>query len=324
MRFLLTTVFAAIVGAGFIQGAEAQIPTFPSKVIRVVIPYVPGGAVDTIVRFIGPKMQETWGHPVISENRPGAGSNLGTEAVVRAAPDGHTLLATSSVIAVNTALYQKLSYDPVKDLAPVGLVVEAPNVLAVHPSLPARNVQELINLAKSKPGQIAYGSSGIGSPTHLGMELLKSTVNIDMLHVPYKGGGQSLPALMGGESQVAFITINAALPQGRAGKVRMIAVSSIKRVELAPDLPTIAESGVSGFDVTPWYALFVPAGTPADVVARLNGEMNRILRLQDVRERFLSTGMIPLGGSPDTLTETLKAEIAKSVKVIKLAGIPKE
>jgi tripartite-type tricarboxylate transporter receptor subunit TctC len=312
---------AVLAGSG---GAAAQSPSYPAKPIRIVIPYVAGGAVDVIARAIGSRMHEAWGQPVLIDNRPGGGSNVGTEVVARSTADGHTLLATSSVIGVNASLYRKLPFDPVNDLAPVGLVVQIPNVLAVHPSLPARTMQELLKLARSRPGQIVYASSGTGSPTHLGMELLKSMARIDMLHVPYKGGGQSLPALIGGEAHAAFITLNAILPQGRAGRVRMLAVSSARRVELAPDLPTIAETGLAGFDVTPWYALFAPAATPRPVVAQLNGEINRILQLAEVRSRFDALGMVPLGGTPEALAEMLRVEIARWVKVIRDNGLVQE
>jgi tripartite-type tricarboxylate transporter receptor subunit TctC len=305
------------------SAAFAQAP-YPSKLVRVVIPYVAGGAVDVFMRAMGPRLQEAWGQNILNDNRPGAGSNVGTEIVARAAPDGYTLLATSSVIGINASLYRKLPFDPVNDLVPVGLVVQIPNVLAVHPSLPARSVPELVKLAKSKPGQIVYASSGTGSPTHLGMELLKSMAGVDLLHVPYKGGGQSLPALIGGEAHVAFITLNAVLPQGRAGRVRMLAVSSLKRVDLAPELPTIAEGGLAGFDVTPWYGLFAPAGTPRQIVMQWNTEINRILQIPEVRERFAAAGMAGIGGPPEALGEALKAEIGRWAKVIRQAGIAQE
>jgi len=296
--------------------AAAQPARFPAKTVRIVSPYPPGGAVDAATRPVAQKLNEAWGQPVIIDNRPGAGATIGTEMVVRAAPDGYTLLSTSAVIATNVSLL-RLPFDPVRDLAPVSLLVQTPYVIAVHPSLPVRSVRDFVALARAKPGEILYASSGAGTSTHLAMEMLKSLAKIDVMHVPYKGGTQAITASIGGEVQAIFNTITALLPQARSGKLRALAVSNAKRVVLAPDLPTVAESGVPGFEMTGWYAMFAPSGTPRAVVSRINADINPILQQPDVRERFLATGNVPLGGTPDALRDYLKLEIARWSKVIK-------
>ncbi len=303
--------------------AAAQTPRYPAKSIRIVNPYPPGGAVDMATRPVAQKLNEAWGQPVIVDNRPGAGTLIGTEIVVRAAPDGYTLLATSAVIATNVSLL-RLPFDPVTDLAPVSLLVQTPYVLAVHPSLPAKSVRELVALAKAKPGEILYASSGTGTSTHLAMEMLKTLAKIDVMHVPYKGGTPAVTAAISGEVQAIFNTITALLPQARAGKLRALAVSNARRVVLAPDLPTVAESGVAGFEMIGWYAMFAPAATPRTVINQINAEINRILQQPEVRERFLATGNVPLGGTPDALGDYLKIEIARWAKVIKEGRVTAE
>ena len=319
---LRATLVAAVAGVavGFPAAAVAQAMRYPTKSIRLVNPYAPGGVVDIVGRVIAQKLNESWGQPVIVDNRPGAGTAIGTEIVVRAAPDGYTLLATSSVIATNVTL-MRLPFDPVADLAPVALAAQAPYLLAVHPSVPAKSVQELISLAKAKPGQIIYGSSGAGTTTHLAMELFKTAAKIDMLHVPYKGGVPSASALFGGEVHAVFYTLTAILPQARAGKVRVLAVSSAKRIETAPEISTVAESGLPGFEVTGWYAVFAPATTPRAIVSQINAEINRALQRTEVREIFVANDLVPLGGTPEALGDYLKIEIARWAKVIKEAGI---
>ncbi len=301
--------------------ASAQAMRYPVKPIRIVNPLTPGGAVDIVARPIAQKLSEAWGQPVIIENRPGAGTTIGTEAVVRAAPDGYTLLAASAAISVNVSLYRNLSFDPVKDLAPVALVVQTPHILAVHPSVPARSVRELISLAQAKPGEVVYASLGAGTSTHLTMEMFKSLAKINMLHVPYKGATPAVIAILGGEVHAIFNPPSAILPQARTGKLRALAVSSARRAEIAPELPTVAESGLPGFEVIVWFAIFAPAETPRGIVAQLNAEINRILQQAEVRERFLAVGMIPVGGTPDALGDYLKLEVARWAAVVKAAGV---
>ena len=309
--------------AGWPAAAIAQTTRYPARSVRIVNPYPPGGAVDMATRPVAQKLNEAWGQPVIVDNRPGAGTMIGTEMVVRAAPDGYTLLSTSAVIATNVSLL-RLPFDPVTDLAPVSLLVQTPYVLAVHPSLPAKSVRELVALAKAKPGEILYASSGVGTSTHLTMEMLRSLAKIDVMHVPYKGGTLAITAAISGEVQAIFNTITALLPQARAGKLRALAVSNAKRVVLAPDLPTVAESGVSGFEMIGWYAMFAPAATPRTVINQINADINRILQQPEVRERFLATGNVPLGGTPDALGDYLKIEIARWAKVIKEGRVSAE
>jgi len=299
----------------------AQVMRYPTKPIRLINPFTPGGTVDIVARAMAQRLNEAWGQPVIVDNRPGGGTMIGTGMVARAAPDGYTLLTTTGTIAVNVSLYRNLPFDAVKDLTPIALVVQTPSVLGVHPSVPAKSVQELINLARAKPGQVIYASAGAGTSTHLTMEMFKSAAKIDLLHVPYKGGGPAVAALLGGEVHAIFNPPSAILPQARAGKVRALAVSSIQRVEIAPELPTVAESGVPGFESIIWYAMFAPAGTPRAIIGQINAEVNRILREPDVREHFLKIGMVPTGGTPEALGDYLKLEIARWAKVVKEAGI---
>jgi len=312
---------AVMVGAVLASSAfGAETERYPSRPIRIVVPFTPGGSNDLIGRVIGTKLTESWGQPVIIDNRPGGGSTIGAQVVVNAAPDGHTLLTTSGGIATNVSLY-KLSYDPVKDLAPVALLAQMPYLVAVHPSLPAKSAQELIALARSQPGKIAFSSSGAGTSSHLAAEMFKSAAKIDMLHVPYKGGGPAVNAVMAGEVQLTFNVITGPLPQVRAGKLRAIAVTSPKRADVAPEIPTVAESGIPGFEMIAWYNCFAPARTPRVIVDRLNGEINRILGLPDVRERLGTLGVTPMTGTPADLSKYLKFEIDRWAKVINAAGI---
>lgn len=301
----------------------AELERYPTKPIRIVVPFTPGGSNDLLGRVLAQKLNEAWGQPVIIDNRPGAGSTIGIELVVRAAPDGYTLLTTSGGIAINVSLY-RLPFNPVTDLAPVTLLAQMPYLLAVHPSVPAKSTRDLINLAKAQPGKLIFSSSGAGTSSHLTMEMFKSLAKIDLLHVPYKGGGPAVNALAGGEVQMTFNVITGTLPQARAGKIRALAVSSARRVEVAPELPTVAESGLPGFEVIAWYNMFAPAGTPRSIVNRINAEVNRLLQQPEVRERFLALGVAPLTGKPEALGDYLKFEVARWGKVIKEAGIKLE
>jgi tripartite-type tricarboxylate transporter receptor subunit TctC len=298
--------------------AEAE--RYPVKPIRIVVPFTPGGSNDLLGRVIAQKFTEAWGQPAIIDNRPGGGSTIGIEVVVRAAPDGYTLLTTSGGIAINVSLY-KLSFNPVTDLTPVALLAQMPYLLTVNPSLPAKSVQDLIKLAKAQPGKLVYSTSGAGTSSHLTMEMFKSAAKLDMLHVPYKGGAPSVTAVMSGEAQMTFNVITGTLPYVKSGKMRAIGVSSAKRAEVAPEIPTIAESGLPGFEVLAWYNMFAPAKTPRPIVNRINGEINRMLQLPDVRERFRALGVSPLSGTPEDLGKLLKSEIVRYGKLIKETGI---
>lgn len=300
--------------------AEATGEQYPSKPIRIVVPFTPGGSNDLVGRVLSQKFHEAWGQPVIIDNRPGAGSTIGIDLVVRAAPDGYTLLTTSGGIAINVSLYQ-LPFNPIKDLAPVILLAQMPYLLAVNPSLPVKSARDLISLAKAQPGKLVFSSSGAGTSAHLAMEMFRYMANIDLLHVPYKGGNPAVVAVMSGEVQGTFNVITGTLPYTRSGKLRALGVSSAKRAEVAPDIPTIAESGVPGYEAIAWYNVFAPARTPRPVIERLNGEINRMLQTPDVRERFQALGVAPLGGTPEALGKYLEFEINRWAKLIKETGV---
>jgi len=305
------------------SGAGAETDRYPVKPVRMVVPFTPGGSNDLLGRVLAQKLHATWGQPAIIDNRPGGGSTIGIETVVRAVPDGYTLLLTSGGIASNVSLY-KLSFNPVKDLAPVALLAQMPYLLAVHPSVAAKSALELISLAKAQPGKLTFASSGVGTSSHLTGEMFRLQAKLDMLHIAFKGGGPAVNAVIGGEVQVIFNVITGTLPYARSGKLRALGVSTAKRVEVAPDLPTISESGLPGYEVIAWYNLFAPAGTPRPVITKINAEINRILQQPDVRERLLTLGVIPLSGTPEALGDYLQFEITRWAKLIREAGIKAE
>ena len=295
---------------------------YPSKPVRLVLPYPPGGGSDTIGRPLAQKMSESLGQQIVVENRGGASGNIGMEYVARAAPDGYTLVfALTAQLAVNPALFQKLPYDPVRDFAPISLLGSGGYILVVHPSLPAKSVKELVALAKARPGQIAYSSSGNGSGGHLAAELLNHMAGIKMLHVPYKGGGPALVDLLAGQVQLLFATQLASWQHIQAGRIRALASSTAKRPSSLPDLPTVAESGLPGYDAGVWYGLLAPAGTPREIVTRLNGEVTRVLAQPDYRKLLVNNTIEPVGGAPEQLGQYIKSELAKWAKVVKDAGV---
>ena len=305
------------------SGAGAETDRYQVKPVRMVVPFTPGGSNDLLGRVLAQKLHATWGQPAIIDNRPGGGSTIGIETVVRAVPDGYTLLLTSGGIASNVSLY-KLSFNPVKDLAPVALLAQMPYLLAVHPSVAAKSALELISLAKAQPGKLTFASSGVGTSSHLTGEMFRLQAKIDMLHIAFKGGGPAVNAVIGGEVQVIFNVITGTLPYARSGKLRALGVSTAKRIEVAPDLPTISESGLPGYEVIAWYNLFAPAGTPRPVITKINAEINRILEQPDVRERLLTLGVVPLSGTPEALGDYLQFEITRWAKLIREAGIKAE
>jgi tripartite-type tricarboxylate transporter receptor subunit TctC len=299
----------------------AAIPdNYPTKPIRIIVPFTPGGSNDLVGRVLSQKFHEAWGQPVIIDNRPGGGSTIGIDIAVRAPADGYTILTTSGGIAINVSLY-KLPFNPVTDLAPVILLAQMPYLLGVHPGLQAKTTRDLINLAKAQPGKLAFSSSGAGTSAHLTMEMFAHMSGIQLLHVPYKGGNPAVTAVMGSEAQGVFNVITGVLPHARSGKLRALAVSSAKRADIAPDIPTIAESGVPGFEVIAWYNVFAPARTPRPIVTKLNTEINRLLQTADVRERFQTLGVAPLGGPPEALAKYLDFEITRWSKLIKTIGV---
>jgi tripartite-type tricarboxylate transporter receptor subunit TctC len=320
MRIRAALVAVVTLAAGLAGAAYGQ--QFPVKTVRMVVPFPAGGGTDILARPLAQKLHEAWGQPVFVDNRPGAGSTIGNALVARAAPDGYTLLLMSASLSVVPAIYRHLPYDTLKDLAPISLLMHTPYVLVVHPSMPTKSVVELIRLAKQKPGQILYGSAGAGTITHFTVELFRSLAKIDILHVPFKGGAPSLQALMGGEVQMVMNVMPEVLPHLQAGgRMRALGVSSAKRMEMTPDLPTIAEAGVPGFESVVWFALLAPAGTPHNIIAGINGEVNRILRNPELLELYRNLGYGPLGGTPEAAGEQLKREIARWAKVAKEAGI---
>ena len=317
MKWLLAAgagcAFVIVSGALPAQG-------YPAKPIRVVVPYAPGGATDLTARLVGQKMQEAMKQNVLVDNRPGAGGVIGTDIVAKAAPDGYTvLIAVPAEIAILPHL-QKMPYDVARDLAPVSLAAVTPLVLVVHPSLPVRSVKDLIAFARARPGQLAYASAGTGGVQHLSGELLKISMKLDMAHVPYKGAGPVMPDLIGGHVPMFFSGMPPAMPHVKAGKLRALAVTTARRSPAAPDVPTMAEAGVPGFDISNWFAYFVPSGTQAEVISRLNSEVNRGLKQPDVREKLASVGAETVGTSPEELAKFVRSESEKFARLVKLSG----
>lgn len=316
-RTLLMVCAGCCLGA-VAEAASAQ--TYPTKTIRVVVPYAPGGATDLTARLVGQKMQEAMKQNVLVDNRPGAGGVIGADMVAKAAPDGYTvLIAVPAEIAILPHL-QKMPYNVARDLAPVSLAAVTPLILVVHPSLPVKSVKELIAFAKARPGQLSYASAGTGGVQHLSGELLKITMKLDMVHVPYKGAGPVMPDLVGGHVPMFFSGMPPAMPHVRAGKLRPLAVTTTRRSPAAPEVPTMAEAGVPGFDISNWFGYFVPAGTPPDVIGKLNAEINRALRMADVREKLGNVGAEAVGTSPEELAKFVRAESEKFANLIKLSG----
>lgn len=311
-------VWGVVSSCLFAHAAHAQ--TYPVKPIRIVVAYAAGGANDLVARTAGQKLSERVGQQVIVDNRPGAASNIGSDHVAKSPPDGYTILLGSSANAINITLYSKLPYDPLKDLAPVTLLAVNPYLFVVHPSLPAKSAKDFIALARARPGQIAYASSGSGGATHLTAELLKLTAKIDILHVPYKGGGPAMIDLAGGHVVAMFENMITAIPYAQTGKVRALAVTSLQRSEILPDVPTVAEGGISGFESLGWFGIFAPANTPRDVVSRLNTEFAAVVRAPDMAERLKSQGVTAVGNSPADFDKFFRDYAAKWGKVVKASG----
>jgi tripartite-type tricarboxylate transporter receptor subunit TctC len=313
----LLCLFAVALTAA-VAGAQQ---TYPSKSIRYVVPFPAGGPLDIVARALGQELTKSLGQPVIIDNRPGAGGNIGADFVAKSAPDGHTILMGAvSTHAINVTLYSKLPYDPVRDFAPVTLITSVPNALVVHPSVPARNVQELIALARSHPGQLNFASGSTGSAGHLAGELFKTMARVDMVHIPYKGAAPAVVDLIGGHVSLMFDNLASGLPNIKAGRVRALAVTTLKRSPMIPELPTISESGLRGFDVSTWFGVFAPGGTSNEIVNKLNSEIVRVLRTQDMKERLALLGAEPVGNRPEEFAAFVKAEIPKYAQVIRASG----
>ena len=320
MRSFLSAAVLALAATA----APVLAQNYPTKPIRIVVAYTPAGTTDILARAIGQKMTERWGQPVIIDNRPGANGNIGTEIAARATPDGYTLLmATAATHSINNTLYKKLTWDAVRDFAPIGLVAIVPNLLAVNNALPVKNVKELIAYARANPGRLNFGSPGNGSTAHLSMELLQTMTGTKMMHVPYKGSAGVLADLTGGQISLSMDNMPVYLPQARAGKIRALAVSSEQRSPAAPELPTVGES-VPGFSAASWFGLAAPRGTPKAIVDTLSAETARILRLPDVNERLSGLGAQPVGGTPEEFAAFIQSETVKWRKVIQDAGVTLE
>jgi tripartite-type tricarboxylate transporter receptor subunit TctC len=308
---------AAAPGSGQAQGLS-------NRNIFIIVPFTPGSGPDVLARIVGEELRKRWSQPVVIENKAGASGNLGAAFAARAEPDGHTILLSVNTFLMNAALYKNLPYDPVKSFEPIVELATGSLVLAVHPSVPAKSTRELIEHAKSKPGQVTYASPGRGTPQHLAMELFKLNAGVDLQHVPYTGSAGAVKDLLGGHVGAMFVPVHTVLPLAADNQVRLLALGSGKRSTLAPDVPTLAEEGVSGLEVDLWYALSAPAGTPKDIIGRYNEVVNAILASIEVREQFAKQGLVPVGGSPQQLAELIGQDLARWAKVVKDAGITLE
>jgi tripartite-type tricarboxylate transporter receptor subunit TctC len=312
---------ALLAAIALCAGAGASAQQYPAGPMRIVVPFTPGGGTDILARLIAQKLNESWGQPVVVDNRPGAAGTVGTAFVAKAAGDGHTLLIVPAGYAGNPGLYKKLPYDHTRDLAPVSCLASGPLVLVVHPSLPPKSVKELIAFARARPGEINFGSSGAGTLPHLSAELFNSMSGIKMVHIPYKGAGAAVTDVMAGRVPVYFMNILQSLSLIKAGKLRALGVTTPERTPIAPEIPAIAEAGLKGYDMTNWYGLLAPAATPREAIVKLNAEVVRILKLPELTGRLSDDGMTVVASTPERFGEFLARETDKFTKVIEAAGI---
>ena len=311
---------ACVLASALVVTLPAAAQDYPKRPIELVVPFVAGGTTDNVARLMAQRFSESWGQTVVVNNRAGGGSTIGTNAVAKAPPDGHTLLVTTIGFAINAGL-QKLPYDPIGDFTPITELASLPLVLVVHASVPATNLQEFIALAKSKPGGWDYASSGTGTSPHLAAEMFKSMTGIELVHVPFKGNAEAMNSLMGGHVKIYFALVPAVLQHIKTGALRAIAVTTEERLPYLPDVPTIAELGFPGYEISSWQGVFAPAGTPKDVVGKINGELVRMLNVPEIRRRISQEGADPVGSTPDAFATRVKNEITKWTKVIKTSGI---
>ena len=322
-RRLAIALFALAALPAFAQQAGA--PAWPVKPIRYIVPFAPGGTTDILGRVVGEKLGAALGQQIVIDNKAGQGGSLGSAELARAAPDGYTIGGgTISSHAINASLYEKLSYDPVTSFAPITLYATQPNVLLVHPSVPAKNVQEFIELLKANPSKYSFGSAGTGTSQHISGEMFKTMAGVKMEHIPYRGSGQMLPELLGGTLLVAFDNVASAIPHMKAGKLRALAVTTAKRSAVAPDVPTLAESGLAGYELSSWQAVFAPAGTPKPIVDRLYAEIAKILQMPDVQKRLTELGLDLSGMPPQELAALVKADVPRLGKIVKESGAKAE
>jgi len=317
---LATTITATLPGA-----VVAQAASYPNKPIRIIVPFAVGGIADTFGRTIGIKLTEAWGQPVVIDNRTGAGGNIGADLVAKAPPDGYTLvMGNNGTHAVNVSLFKTIPFDPIKDFVPVAHVLEAEGLLVVNPSIKANSVREVLEMARAQPGKLSYASGGLGTTSHLAGELFKSTGKVDIVHVPYKGNSPAIADLLSGQTQMSFATMPTVLPHVKAGKLRALASIGLARTVALPDVPTVAESGLPGFEVSNWIGLFAPAGTPSEIVAKLNAEVQKIMQSPDVQKRLETEGARFIPTTPGQFGSFQRDELAKWAKIIKDANIKAE
>jgi tripartite-type tricarboxylate transporter receptor subunit TctC len=307
-------------GAAIVAPQQLRAQAFPDRLVRFVVPFPAGGPVDVLARPLAQGLSAIWGQPVIVENRPGAAGNIGTEQVAKSPPDGYTLLLTTSALSIAPSLFPKLGYDPAKDFLAVINMAVVPAVLVVHPSIPVHSAQELVALARAQPGKIAFASPGTGTPLHLAAELFKTMTQIDILHVPYKGGAPAEIDLVGGHVAMMFAAPINALRLVRDGKLRALAVTGATRSALAPDIPTLAEAGVAGYEATLWYGVLAPVGTPADIVQKINGDVIAVIKQPKVKEQFIGLGAQLVGNSPDQFAAEVQSDIPKWARVVQVTG----
>ena len=324
-RLLAIAEFVALAATCPITISPAAAQSYPQKSIRLLVGFPPGGGNDALMRVIAPRLSEALGQQLVIDNRAGAGGNIAAEVTAKSVPDGYTLMmGFSTILTTNPSLYRNVGFDSIRDFAPITQLATAQYVLVVHPSVAAKTVNELVALAKSRPGSLNYASSGIGTPLHLAGELFKRQAGVDMVHIAYKGGGPASTALLGGEAQLMFGSVPASIPHVKTGRLRGIAVTGLKRSMLAPELPTIDESGFPGFNVTAWGSLMAPAGTPRNVIRQLNEDAVRVVRMPEMRQPINNTGYEPTGTTPEQLAELIRTESAVWAKVIKDANIRAE
>ncbi|MBX6373558.1 MAG: tripartite tricarboxylate transporter substrate binding protein [Acetobacteraceae bacterium] len=320
LRRFVVTLAAVLAAIGGTAPAWAQ-GTYPSAPVRLVVPYAPGGPTDLVARLVGQKLAESLGQPFVVDHRTGAGGNIGAEHVARAAPDGHTLLVITAAHTINMTLYANVTYDSVRDFAPVALLVRAPMILVTNPSVQAQSVADMLAMARARPGEVSFSSASIGASPHLAMELLQHMAGVKLLHVPYRGSAPAMNALVAGDVSFMLDSMLTGLQMARGGRVRALAVSSARRSELAPEIPTIAETpGLAGFETYTWYGVAAPARTPEPIVRRLNAEINKALRLPDVRRRLLEQGVEPGDTTPEEFGAFIRAEVAKWSEVVRTSG----
>ena len=320
----MNRLIALIAACAALCALPAAAQTWPAKPVRIIVPYAAGGNTDFTARALAEKLTDAYKRQFIVDNRPGGATNIGTEAVAKAAPDGHLLLMGGAANAINMSLFRKLPYDTLRDFEPISLCVQGANVLAIHPSLPAKTLKEVIAIAKAQPGKLNFASSGLGSSNQMAGELMKMMAGINIVHVPYKGNAPAITDLIGGHVEMIFNGVPSVLPHIQSGRVRGIAIGSLKRFPALPNLPTFDESGLKGYEATTWFGLMAPAKTSKDIISRLNGEVDKALKSADIKERFMNDGLEPMGGPPEAFGKFIRAEIDKYAKVIKATGVPKQ